>query len=216
LNNPLKYIDPSGHAGEGLQAPKQEGQLGYTSAGGWVVCENGKWVSIETDTVNAMVSDYGNSNSNNWTEYYQANKPDTSYPLPNTWGGNMVTIDNKNFIWQTYPIFNPLNKQNSNEIRLALSEEPDLMKDAIFFADTIALTGDAVSYIPGLNAVGYGTSCIAGTVSYALTVYEYKNGRISKDDMFKSHISWAGGFIPGVWGGGFTGWQTYLDGKSAY
>jgi hypothetical protein len=186
-----------------------EGQLGYTEAGGYVICEGGKWVSADPTAVDHLINGYSSSTSGTWSEYYQVNKPDTSFTLASTWGGNTVKIGNKDYVWSVYRICNQLNKENSDEIRFSLNELHDLKRGVILTCDTVSVIGDFIS-LAGCPPIGDPISILSSSVGYGISINEYLKGHITEDQMMRIHISYFGGLAPG-WGTGFDIYQSWID-----
>jgi RHS repeat-associated protein len=99
LNNPLKYVDPTGYWGEALgKAPETNGSLGYTSEEGWLISIDGEWYPISDEAADIMF-DVWEESGLNWDEFMEGfGVPDISEDgLPMwTWGYNTAGED---YIW---------------------------------------------------------------------------------------------------------------------
>ncbi len=205
LNNPLKYIDPTGFWGESLDNPYDEGALGWTSAEGWLIGIGGEWIPIAEQAVDTMISEFRESTSDTWSEFTQDfGLPIASEETPSyTWGNNISKAGETGYFWSVESRYNrekDIAGQYPMEPRLTLIENYEMTtQDYILLCDTFAVAGDAVSFVPGLGPIGYSVSAVASTVGYGLSVSEYRKGNITQNDMLRAHINWTTGFIPG-WG----------------
>ena len=143
-----------------------------------------------------MASAFAESTTDTWSEFTEefglpfAAKGTPSY----TWGGNPATSGDNRYVWGKQKRYN--RKKDITESRLTLVENyTRTTQDWIVTCDAIAVGGD----IPLFGWVGYGVSAVAGTVSYSLTLSEYRKGNINmtKNDRLRAHLNWSTGLIPG-------------------
>jgi hypothetical protein len=67
LNNPLRYVDPTGH-GEGDSA--KDGDVRESEDGeGLEIYVGGQWIPVTEDAFNVLIDAYNNSTSNTWQEF---------------------------------------------------------------------------------------------------------------------------------------------------
>ena len=102
-----------------------------------------------------------------------------------------------------------------SEPRLSLIPYHEMTtQDWIVTCDFFAVAGDLVSAVPSPPTiiVGYSVSTVSSSISYGLTVSEYRKGNpnITENDMLRAHINWSTGFIP-FWGFIPAGIQTWFD-----
>jgi hypothetical protein len=211
LNNPLKYIDPSGHAGEGLPDPTEDGQLGYTGKDKWLISKHGKWVPIDNGSVDRMLAAYIHSNASTWTSFASAvlSALPLSDSLPSGYSGiNLFTMDGKQYTWGIQ--FEYDRKKDIMSARLTLVEQYDEVKANLIICESIAVAGDVVSFWGPLMVPGWVASTAASTIGLCITANEYNKGNITHEEFGIVMTNFVGGLIP--WGGAASAaFQFWLD-----
>jgi RHS repeat-associated protein len=203
LNNPLKYIDPTGHQeGEGLGEGYTEGALGWTTDGWFMWC-GGAWHSIDSYTADYLCAAFGASSMNSWSDFVA---PIASYyadflesGLPSTmWPEMFAQFGDQKYMLHPQQIFNP--ETRANVYQLTLVPIPDMTwskHDWINTCNRISLAGDLVFWVPVVGEIGYLVSGAAGTASFILTTQEYRDNNATRQDMWVSLITAGTGWIPG-------------------
>jgi hypothetical protein len=84
LNNPLKYIDPTGHSKDDLDAPTKDGQLGW-SEGQWYISTGLEWCPAVDGTIDALCELYQDSDFSTWDEFMECMNPSEIYTETTAW-----------------------------------------------------------------------------------------------------------------------------------
>jgi RHS repeat-associated protein len=191
-NNPLRYIDPSGHGDydfdeysipddyyeylENYKSGKTDG--GYSD-----------WKEQQNEVIDIVVDAY---------DFYV--------------NGINSSVEN---LSGKYEITARYTKDKFHDIDVWMAHDTGTHyvtnHDLVVACDALAVGGDLVSFFGGAAApIGYTVSAISSTISYKITVDEYRKGNVSENDMLAAHLNWTLGFIPYV-GALPAGFQYKLD-----
>lgn len=197
LNNPLKYIDPTGLYGETLGAPYESGYFGWTPEEGYLISIGGEWYPITNESVDTIICDYKESTADTWGEFIgdafsplvpEGHSPE-EFPAI-TWTPQTFKLGAQNYTMYGIP------KNGISQLTL-MKWDDWTTQDWIRMCDAVAVGGDAASIAyPPTAPFFYLVSIGGSTVGWTLTLNEYRNGRITQNDMMRAHINWSTGFIP--------------------
>jgi RHS repeat-associated protein len=84
LNNPLKYIDPTGHGIDDLDSPSDDGQLGW-SEGQWYISSGGKWITLDSGAADQLCEAYKDSTFTTWPAFMNSMGIGDISSLPRFW-----------------------------------------------------------------------------------------------------------------------------------
>jgi RHS repeat-associated protein len=205
LNNPLKYIDPTGFDPEG--DPYADGALGWTSDEGWFIGQGGDWYPIAEEAVDFFVSSFIESEGKTWSEFMGGIMADfipgniatlTPDNYPSTmWALLTFELNGNTYMWSIQQQYNEAKR--AAESRLTIVEANDLTTEELIVAcNQLAFAGDIISFFGPVGFVlGYTLSTVTATIGYVNTAREYRAGNISETDMMRAHINYAFGLWPG-------------------
>jgi RHS repeat-associated protein len=173
LNNPLKYIDPTGYFGETLgEPPTANGSLGYTEREGWLISVNGEWYPVESNSVDILTEGYKEQikydEVSNWSDFiddYIPDMPGYHDTLGYGWGGNSISLGDRDYLWLS-DLFGDYDKKTGSRIpRLVLDERtPDYLRK--YSADALRGGADVTETLsPGITEIP------AAFITAAATLY---------------------------------------------
>jgi hypothetical protein len=166
LNNPLKYVDPTGYYGETLGEPHNEnGSLGYTAKEGYLISIDGKWYPVESNSVDILTRGFTESIRNdevsNWSDFIDDYIPDMpenpETDLGYGWGGGKsISLGGRDYYWSS-DLFGDYDRETGSRItRLVLDDTSPVDWSNIDWGDVGRQFLGAVTVVGGAVVISVG------------------------------------------------------------
>lgn len=206
LNNPLKYIDPSGRVVDFLYFDEIQWCIQY----GWNLHQ--EWVDTFLTSYDAYTEFKSRNKDNadlasqmeNSPEHFNAYLSGQNLTFTNQRAGtegasfayNIYSLPFFEYIMFTYDLpTNVIDYSLTGTETLVVWGTIEVYTGSVLVPSLILLC-DTVSFVADLSPAGYPVSAFTGTVSWRLTDYEYRHGRATVQDVDTAFVTWSTGFIP--------------------